>query len=123
MTKYRALQDIPPNVKAGDIVEVKNKLVPAYEKLLRPIAEGASEPEDTDVDNPKKTLVTNPDRNDLKKRATELGINFAPNIPTDRLIELVTEAEKKAAEETDDSSDDSSDGESGEGEGEGGDEE
>ena len=44
--------------------------------------------------------VINPSRDELKKEAEELGINFAQNIPTDRLLELIKEARvKKAAED------------------------
>lgn len=47
-----------------------------------------------------QTQVINPSRDDLKKEADEFGINYAQNIPTDRLLELVKEARaKKAAED------------------------
>ncbi len=92
MAKYRAKVDVPPGIKAGDVVNFEEPLVPSYEKLFEKV--GESDDEDDDAD---KTFVGNPDRNTLKDRATELGINFAPNIPTDRLIELITEAEVKAA--------------------------
>lgn len=46
------------------------------------------------------TTVVNPSREELKARAKELDIDFAPNITTERLLELVQakEAELKAAE-------------------------
>jgi hypothetical protein len=103
MAKYKALQDILPNVKAGDIVEVKDEIIPEYKKLLEPyngdeeVTIRSEETVDTD-----KTAVVNPSRDELKARATELGINFASNIPTERLLELVKEAEEKDASGSDD---------------------
>lgn len=100
MAKYKALKDVPPEIKAGDIVEFKKPLVPSYKGLF----ERYVAPKDDEEDD--KDLITNPDRNALKARATELEINFASNIPTDRLIELIKEAEEKSADP-----DNSSDGE------------
>lgn len=98
MAKYIATADIPPNVKAGDIVEVNQKLIPEFAKVLVPApAEEQTEPTEPIDDG--KTIITNPDRNALKARATELEINFASNIPTERLLELVKEAEERVAEE------------------------
>lgn len=99
MTKYRAKVDIPPNVKAGDEVTLKDKILPEYEKLLEPI--GEAEDEGTGTDDGDKDIITNPDRNELKKRAEELGLNFASNIPTDRLIELIAEAENAGGSDED----------------------
>lgn len=99
MAKYKALADILPIVKAGDIVELQEEPIPEYRSLLQPVGEGEEVTDNVDEDDP-LTLVTQPSRDDLKKRASELNINFAPNIPTERLIELIGEAEaKKAAEE------------------------
>jgi hypothetical protein len=91
--KYRAKVDIPPNVKAGDIVEANDELVPAFKSLLEKVGD---DEELTDLsDNDDGVIIANPSRDELKARATELEITFAPNIPTDRLIELIKEAEAK----------------------------
>lgn len=106
MARFIAKVDIPPNVKAGDVVTAKEPLIPEFANLLEKIG-GRSEP--TKVGEPKEpgsetetetdqTLITNPDRNLLKDEATSLGINFAPNIPTDRLIELIKEARARKTE-------------------------
>lgn len=94
MAKYRAKVDIPPNVKAGDIVTVDGELIPEFKAILEPVVEetAVKETDDTDSD---KTLINNPDRNALKEEATKLGLTFASNIPTDRLIELINEAKEK----------------------------
>lgn len=98
--KYRAKVDIPPNVKAGDIVEASEELVPGIKERLEPVSDDEELTELGQVDDGgNKTLITNPSRDELKARATELEINFASNIPTDRLIELIAEAEAKKAEE------------------------
>lgn len=91
MAKYRAKQDLPPNIKAGDIVETENDLIPEYVPLFERVGE------DEEVSD--KTVILNPSRDELKARANELGINFASNIPTERLMELVKEAEEKKAAE------------------------
>ena len=98
MGKYVALIDIPPNIKAGDVIEL-GELTPDFEKLTRPLDGGEAEAKDDE--DPDKEAVINPSRDELKARATELGINFAPNMPTERLMELVKEAEEKAAEDKD----------------------
>jgi hypothetical protein len=90
MTKYRALADIAPHITRGDIVNFQEELVDGYKKLFEQV--GDSEV----IEGESEGLIGNPDRNALKARATELGINFAPNMPTDRLVELVKEAEEKA---------------------------
>lgn len=94
MPKYVALQDVPPSVKKGDIVTIKEPLVPSYKDKFAPYSPAQAEETKPDADDG-KTVVRNPDRNALKDRATELGINFAQNIPTERLIELIQEAESK----------------------------
>ena len=97
--KYRAKVDIPPNVKAGDIVEAHEELVPGMAERLEPVNDSEELTELGQVDGSgEKTLITNPSRDELKARATELGINFASNIPTDRLVELIAEAEAKAGD-------------------------
>lgn len=116
MPKYRALQDIPPGIKKGDVVEFKDDLVPSYKKLFeRYSAEQDEDESDTDTE---KAIITNPDRNALKERATELGITFASNIPTERLMELIKEAEEKQASGGDDDSDNGDDNEGDAGDGE-----
>lgn len=157
MTKYRAKVDVPPGIKAGDVVDFKDPLVPGYVPLFDKADDGDELTNRTAGDNlnSERTATINPsldvlkahleelgiefrddltvielfqllsdaeakrlsgdggqgsdggeddggedksgapDRNDLKARATELGINFASNIPTDRLVELVKEAEDK----------------------------
>lgn len=154
MTKYRALMDVPPMIKKGDVVEFKEPLVdsfkhrfekagdddevtllggaeektavinPSLDELKAHLAEKGvewrddmtvvelfatlqelhdkenqpPEPEDKDKDedNGGGNGEGAPDRNQLKARATELGIVFASNIPTDKLVELIKEAEEKA---------------------------
>lgn len=92
MAKYRAKVDIPPNVKAGDIVTVDGELIPEFKAVLEPYVEETAVDE---TDDTEKTLINNPDRNALKEEATRLGLTFASNIPTDRLIELIKEAKEK----------------------------
>lgn len=150
MAKYRAKSDMPPYIKAGNVVEFKEPLVDGmkghfeavdddtpvtgihvenpvgfFNPLADPTAAGTQlndggltpggdkqslededadedlDPdEDADEDDDDKKEIVNPSRDELKARATALGINFASNIPTERLMELVKEAEdKKAAEE------------------------
>jgi hypothetical protein len=158
--KYRAIVDIPPNVKVGDIVELRDPPIREFKDKLEPVgdneevnvpaektaiinpslddlkqhlaAEGiewrddmtvvelfeliqdadakkkadaaaaaaaaenpdeGKEGEDADPDN--SGAGNAPDRNELKAKATELGITFASNIPTDKLKELIAEAEAK----------------------------
>jgi len=96
MTKYRALVDVPPEIKKGDIVNFNDPLVDGYKKLFEKVG-ADDEVEDTDkTDNTRVELTVNPDRNALKARATELNVDFAPNISTDKLVELVKEAQAKA---------------------------
>lgn len=98
MAKYRAKQDIPPNVKAGDIVEANEELTPEFKALLEPFngEEAASEYDDSDDDGSDSddTIIANPNREDLKNKATELGFTFAANIPTAKLVEIIEEAER-----------------------------
>ena len=100
MAKYRAKVDIPPNVKAGDIVTVDGELIPEFKAVLEPVVEETAVKETDDTDSDKTlarfvSLINNPDRNALKEEATKLGLTFASNIPTDRLIELINEAKEK----------------------------
>lgn len=97
MTKYRALADVPPNISKGDVIEFNEPLVDSYKPLFERFVEG--ENEDTD-------LIVNPDRNALKERATELGLNFASNVPTEKLIAMI---EEKEAEDKDEDEDDDKD--------------
>jgi len=115
MAKYRAKVDVPP-LKAGDIMEASEPLVPEYADKFERVGSK------TETVSEKQPLV-NPNREELKARATELGVAFANNIPTERLIELVEEAEAKAKSESEpDEGEGDGDGE-GEGEdGEGADE-
>lgn len=87
MPQYRATKDIAPLIKEGDIVTTKEDLIPEYEGILVPVSGG---------DDAGKSTVINPNRDELKARATELGITFASNIPTDKLMSLVAEAEAEA---------------------------
>lgn len=116
MARYRAVSDFPPSVKQGDVVEFEDDLLPE----LKPYFERYVEDELTDktVTDETDTIVTNPDREKLKARATELEIPFASNIPTARLMELIEEKEAELADNSEDEdesgeSDDES-GESGE---------
>lgn len=107
MARYIAKVDIPPHIKKGDEVRIDNPLIPEFAERLTPVVDE----DDSDSEDDDKTIVTNPDRNSLKARATQLGINFASNIPTDRLVELITEAEEKA--KTDEGSGDEGSGDEG----------
>jgi hypothetical protein len=100
MGKYRALVDIPPTVKAGDIVTLTEDPIPEYVGKLQPVGDDvkAADGEETDDE---KILLGNPSREWLKARAEALGVDHAPNIQTAKLIELVkeaVEAEKAKAE-------------------------
>lgn len=93
MAKYRALRDYNADTKKGDVVEFKDKLDPGLASWFEPVG-GKSEDGD-------KERVGNPDRDELKLRATELGIQFANNTPTPKLMEMISEKEaelKEAAE-------------------------
>lgn len=105
MAKYIAVKDFPPNIKQGDEVKFRDKLGETVAPYFRPVSEVASE-EDEDEDD---TVVTNPDREKLKARANELGIPFAPNIPTARLIELIKEKEAELADDSDGSDEEDAD--------------
>lgn len=96
MTKYRTIKDFPPNLKVGDIAEFKDELPPSLASYFERLSGEDEGGVDTD------SIITNPDRNKLKERATELEINFAPNIPTERLIELIKERETALANQNDD---------------------
>jgi hypothetical protein len=101
MAKYRALVDIPPSVKAGDIVEANEELIPEFKSKLEPVSddEGVEE----------KTLLTNPNRDFLKAEAAELGLTFASNIPTDKLIAIIDEAKAEKAKADADAGNDDDD--------------
>ncbi len=130
MAKYRAKDNFVYPYKTGDIVEFKDPLsdgfkghfepapddaettdVEARNPLRDPTAAGTQlntggklpsgekqEPDGGGSGEPE--AIINPSREELKARAKELGIDFAPNITTERLLELVQakEAEFKAAE-------------------------
>lgn len=110
MAKYIAVKDFPPNIKQGDEVEfmddLDETLKPYFRSANEVSAEEKVEGQDTD-----DTIITNPDREKLKARATELEIPFAPNIPTARLVELIKEKEAALAEDSDD--DDEGEGQDG----------
>jgi uncharacterized protein YkvS len=105
VAKYRAKVDMPPFVKAGDIINVEEELTPEFAARVEPVDENeeVTELENLDTFSDPKTeenqVIVNPDRNALKAKATNLGITFASNIPTDRLIELISEAEAKNNEQ------------------------
>lgn len=96
MAKYKALQDLPPHIKLGDIVEFGEPLVPEYQKIFEAY-NGDEEVAEIDENDPVRTALINPSRDDLKKRATELDIYFAQNITTDKLLELVKDGEEALA--------------------------
>lgn len=97
MGKYRALTDMPP-VKKGDVVEFKEPLVDGLKNHY--VAVGDSEGVAVIGEDARSEieglldLNGNVSREDLKKRATELELDFAPNIPTAKLLELVKEAQE-----------------------------
>lgn len=111
MAKYVAVKDFPPNIKQGDEVEFKDEIHENLVPYFQPIS-GAVSKQDDETDD---TIVTNPDREKLKARATELGITFASNIPTARLMELIKEKEAELADNSEDEDESGeSDDESGE---------
>lgn len=100
MARYRALVDIPPRVKKGDVVTLKEDPIPEFKSKLEPVGRVVDDEEDNgngDGGDGTKVRVGNPSRDELKARATELGITFANNTPTDKLLELIAEAEIKVA--------------------------
>lgn len=95
MAKYRALVDIPPNVKQGDVVTLTEEPVPGMKERL--VAVGDDEKVTDTTGN--ISLEGNVSREALKLRADELNLDYASNISTAKLLELVKEAqEAKAAE-------------------------
>lgn len=97
MAKYRAKVDVPPEIKKGDIVNFEEPLVDGYKNQFEPY--NGEEEALEGGEGGQTDLIGNPDRNALKARATELGVVFANNTPTDKLVELVKEAEEKKAAE------------------------
>jgi hypothetical protein len=102
MAKYIAIKDFPPNIKQGDEAEFADDLDETLKPYFTP-AGGAASAEKVENQDTDDTIITNPDREKLKARATELEIPFAPNIPTARLIELIKEKEAAQAEDSGDS--------------------
>ena len=91
MPKFQALFDNDPYpVKKGDIVELK-ELVPGLEKKFRPYngREPAVDPTENLDPAVIEDLTGNVDREGLKKKAIDLGIDYAPNITTPKLQALV----------------------------------
>lgn len=95
MAKYRAKIDIPPGIKAGEVHEFKDELLPEFAPHFEKVGDNE---ETVELDEDRKSLI-NPSRDELKARANELGITFASNIPTDKLLELVKEKEAENADE------------------------
>ncbi len=95
MAKFRAKVDVAPSIKKGDIVEFEEPLVDGYKNHFEEYNGSEEAGDGVEEDG----LIANPDRNALKARATELGVVFANNTPTDKLVELVKEAEEKKAAE------------------------
>lgn len=97
MAKYRAKQDVIP-IKAGDVVEFNDPLLPELANSFE-LYDGEEETKDfvdelNDSTKSEGTVsVINPSREDLKKRAAELQLDYAPNITTPKLLELVSQAE------------------------------
>ncbi len=115
MAKFRAKSNAPYPYREGDIVEFQEPLVGGYVNHFEDYA-GDAEVTNIYDRNPlndptaggtqldlgrtpggstSTEVVVNPSREELKAEADELGINYAPNIPTDRLFELVKEARAK----------------------------
>lgn len=103
MSKYRAKVDVLP-IKKGDIVEFKDPLIPEYESKFEAYT-GEEAPAVNELDaeigeNGGGTVaIVNPSREELKKLAADLQIDYAPNIPTDKLLSLVQEAQKAKDED------------------------
>lgn len=66
-------------IEIGTVLTVKGDTVPGY--LLNKAVEVKGE----------RTEITNPalDRDELKKQAAELNLEYAPNIPSAKLKELI----------------------------------
>jgi hypothetical protein len=96
--KYRALEDMAPTIKKGDIAEFTDELDPRLKGKFAP----ADADETTTHGVVDQELDGNISRDDLKIKATELGIDFAGNISTAKLLELVKAkmAENKNETET-----------------------
>ena len=98
MGKYVATQDMPPKIRAGDVVNFKDELTDSFKPYFRPFnSDTDEEGEEThltagDNDHPVTTGLVNPDRNQLKAKARDLGINFAENIPTVAPTQLIQDA-------------------------------
>jgi ssDNA-binding replication factor A large subunit len=109
MPKYRALVDVLPNIKAGDIVTINDDLIPEYKNKFERVIDESGSDEDTD-----KTEIINPSREDLKAKAAEYGLDHAPNISTPKLLELVQAEEERRAKAAADEGDGNGEGQSGE---------
>ena len=103
MAKYRAKNDVPPSIRKGDVVEFKDPLVDGLKAHFEevsgdtPLTDIENRKDDgtaagTQADDGGPTGITNPSREDLKAEAKELGIDHAPNISTEKLLELVKDA-------------------------------
>lgn len=115
MTKYIARKDNPPAFKVGDIVEAENELLPIYKDMLEKydgdleVGQNANDEDGKIIegtalnDGAKHEEVGNLSRDDLKARADALGIDYAANISTAKLVELVVA--KEAENESDDDND------------------
>lgn len=111
MAKYRAKVASPPDIRLGDIVEFDSPLVEGLRNHYEPVSDneeitirrnpetGLTERREIDrtadgtmADDGLRQQVGNPSRDELKKEAEELGVDFAPNITTEKLFGLVREA-------------------------------
>lgn len=101
MAKYRALVDIPPHVKKGDVVELTKDPVPGMKERLEKVGDDEKV---TDVSG-NIDLTGNVSREQLKARADELNLEYAGNISTAKLFELVKEAQEAKAPADDNSGD------------------
>lgn len=91
MPKFVAKFDNDPYpLKKGDVIDVK-ELEPGLVSKFDPYNGSDAPTETEDLVDPAVTadLQGNVSREDLKKKAIELGIDYAPNIQTNKLQALV----------------------------------
>jgi hypothetical protein len=98
--KYRALVHIPPGVKAGDIVEINDPLIPEYQGKLEPVGDNEA------VDVPSKSAIINPSLDDLKEHLASNGIEWSDDMTVVDLFAKLQEAHDKQQAEAEGKVDD-----------------
>ena len=82
----------------GAVREATSEEKQIYELTNPPkVSPDAPEDDDEDVDQISEPVaIEDMSREELKLRADDMGIDYAKNIPTDKLIDLIREAEEDA---------------------------